>query len=151
MLAAALLLAGCGATSAPVATAPLAEGASLTPRQFLADSAAAADAVRDFAAVLDDIGPVAVPSRLTAAADRLADPAARARLMSRRLAAGRLADRRLESERARVAPALDVVVDAMDELLGRISAGDGPGAATASRRFSTALSALAAVSNAESR
>ena len=84
---------------------------------------------------------MAAPSRLAAVAGRLAEPAERTRLMAQRLAAARLADRRLEEERRRVAPALAKVVGAMDEVLAA-ARGGGSDAAGASRRFAEAVDAL---------
>lgn len=135
-----LAAAGCGA-SAPVATAPLEEGRQISPQRFLADSSSAATAIRDFAAILAEVGPVATPARLTAVADRLTDPVERARLMSQRLSAARLADRRLEEERRRVAPPLVDAVQAMDSVLAAARSGDSD-AAAASRRFAAAVDVL---------
>jgi hypothetical protein len=129
-----LAAAGCGA-SAPVATAPLEEGRQISPQRFLADSSSAATAIRDFAAILAEVGPVATPARLTAVADRLTDPVDRARLMSQRLSAARLADRR------RVTPPLVDVVRAMDSVLAAARSGDSD-AAAASRRFAAAVDVL---------
>lgn len=137
----ALLFGGCGAPSAPVATAPLDDGTSVSPRRFLADAAAAAAAVRDFAIVLDKAGPEATAVRMAAAARDLPEPLERARLMVRRLSAARLVDQRLETERARVAPPLLAVVEEMDTVLEAARDSDAEAMARASRRFAAALEA----------
>lgn len=142
LLALVLLAGGCGASSAPIATTPLEDASVIGPRQFLADAAAAAAAVRDFAAVLDGSQDLTTPARLSLLADALEDPTVRARLMAQRLAAARLADRRLEEERRRVAPALGAVVSAMDEVLRASRAGNGAAAAAASARLAEAARVL---------
>lgn len=137
----ALLLGGCGTPSAPVATAPLEDGTSVSPRRFLADAAAAAAAVRDFADVLDRAGPEATPARMGAAARDLPEPLERARLMVRRLSAARLVDQRLEAERVRVVPRLSAVIETMDAVLKAARNSDAEAMAIASTRLAAALDA----------
>lgn len=141
LVGALLLVGGCGTSSAPVATAPLDEGTTVSPRRFLADAAAAAAALRDFATVLTKAGPEATPVRMAAAARDLPEPMNRARLMVQRLSAAKLVDQRLEAERARVAPALSVVIGAMDAVVVAARDGDATAMVRASTRFSAALDA----------
>jgi hypothetical protein len=144
LVGAALLLGGCGASSAPVATTPLDDGASVSPRRFLADAAAAADAVRDFVTVLDKAGPEATRPRMAAAARELPAPLERARLMAQRLTAAKLVDQRLEAERARVAPALSAVIETMDAVLKAARDSDAEAMVEASTQFAAAVEAAKA-------
>jgi chromosome segregation ATPase len=113
---------------------------------YLADTAAAAAAVSDFAAVLSDIAPQPRPAQLKAIADRLAEARDRAAAMAARLDAERLEDQRLENQREEAAAALAAAVAAMDALEDAARRGDREAAATASARFTAAVGELRSLS-----
>jgi hypothetical protein len=112
------------------------------PQRYLADSAGAAAAIRDFSEKLAAIGPTATRARLRAAAPELGPPLERAARLSARLGAERLADHRLEAQRERVTPLLAEVVTAMTEVNSASAAGEPRRAVPAIRRFTQAVSAL---------
>jgi hypothetical protein len=113
------------------------------PQRYLADSAAAAAAVRDFSLQLAGIGPTATRARLRAVAPELGPPLQRAARIAARLSAERLADHRLEAQRRRVTPLLAEVVQAMSDVNGASAAGEPRRAVPAIRRFTEAVDALA--------
>lgn len=78
----------------------------------------------DFSSVLAEIGPVASRERLLAVAPRLDAARARTTAIAGRIDAERLEDRRLESQRARAATALDGVVAAMSLVSDAATAGE---------------------------
>jgi hypothetical protein len=112
------------------------------PQRYLADSAAAAAAVREFSQELAAIGPTATRARLRAVAPELGPPLQRAARLAGRLSAERLADHRLEAQRLRVTPLLAEVVAAMGEVNNEAAAGRPHRAAEAIRHFTAAVDAL---------
>lgn len=142
--AALALLAGCGGgdQSLPVATAPLQEGVEVDPQVYLSDSAAAAQAVRDFSAALEGLGPVVRPAALRQAAPALAEAQQRAARAASRLSAQRLADARLEGQRGTVSGPLERVVEAMAAVVAVAGLGDAPGAVGPIADFATAVEEL---------
>ena len=110
----ALLAAACGGGTLESSTAPLEDGTRVSPRSYLADTAAAAEAVSDFVVVTRSIGDVARAPRLREVAPELREPLARATALARRLDAARLEDARLEEQRRLAAAALGQVVRAME-------------------------------------
>jgi hypothetical protein len=143
-VAAALALGGaaCGDGSLEVATAPLPDGAEVPSQRYLADVDAAAAAIRDFAAVLDRVGPVARPARVRALAPGMGEAVGRANAMVDRLAAQRLADARLEAQRERALPVLREVVAAMRAVAEASAAGDAAGVTAGVAEFRAALERL---------
>ena len=114
----------------------------MSSQRYLADTAAAADAVADFSALLSSLAPEPKPAQLRAAAADLAAARDRAARLASRLGAERLEDRRLEAQRADASAALTAVVAAMDDLTTAAGRGDADAAAAASRRFSRAVGEL---------
>jgi hypothetical protein len=114
----------------------------VSPQRYLADTSAAADAVNDFSAVLDEIGPEARRAALLRAAVRLEEPFGRAGALTERLTAARLADARLEAQRARASEAMSAVVSAMTLVVGAARAGDPAEAEAASAEFNAAVGDL---------
>jgi hypothetical protein len=135
-------VAGCGDASIEAGTAPLTEGTEVSSQRYLADTAAAADAVADFSARLSALTPELVRAELRAAAPDLAAARDRAALLAGRLAAMRLEDRRLERQRDDAAAALTSVVAAMDSLTAAAEQGNVRAAAAASERFRQAVGEL---------
>ena len=109
-------MAGCGGGSIEAGTSSVPDGTQVSSQRYLADTAAAADAVADFSALLSSLAPEPRPAQLRAAAADLAAARDRAALLSARLRAERLQDRRLEEQRADASAALVAVVAAMDDL-----------------------------------
>lgn len=141
----AVVASGCGDGSLSVPTATVATGTRVSPERYLADAASGAAAVRTFAQELDTMGPVATESGLRAVAPRLTAPLDQARTVGQRLEAERLADRRLEDQRARTAGAFRAVVTAMEGVVAAAGAGSPDGAQAASRALRTAIDALRAI------
>ncbi|HMN97963.1 MAG TPA: hypothetical protein PKD59_00965 [Miltoncostaeaceae bacterium] len=114
----------------------------MSSQRYLADTAAAADAVADFSALLSSLAPEPKPAQLRAAAADLAAARDRAARLASRLGAERLEDRRLEAQRADASAALT----AGGAAEGDPTAPPGPGraepAAAAPRRFSRAVGEL---------
>ncbi|MGE0026015.1 MAG: hypothetical protein AB7O78_01830 [Thermoleophilia bacterium] len=135
-------MAGCGGGSLEAGTTTLPDGTQVSSQRYLADTAAAADAVADFSALLSSLAPVPKPAQLRAKAPELVAARDRAALLASRLTAQRLEDRRLEEQRADASAALAAVVAAMDELVTAAGHGDPDAAAAASRRFSQAVGEL---------
>lgn len=145
LAAAAAFGAACGEADAPVATTTVPDGTTVPAKRYLADVAAAAAATRDVAAVLRSGATVATPARLTALASALEEPAGRTRVLAQRLTAARLADSRLEGQRAQVAPSYRAVSVAVDDLLRASEDGDAAAAVAASTRLAASLDSLRAV------
>ena len=114
----------------------------MSPQRYLADSAAAAAAVGDFTAVLDELAPTARKARLMATAPRLDAAATRASAIIGRIDAQRLEDRRLEDQRARAAAALDDVEVAMRVVTDAARAGAPARMERASAQYADAVAAL---------
>ncbi len=139
------LLSGCGNATAPPTTMA-AEGASVGPDRYLADAAAAADAVRAFSTALRGVGSPATAQRLKAVVSKLDPPLERAKLAGQRLSAERLADRRLDEQRARSAAGFAAAVDAMTRVRDAAAAGNAAAARSASTQLAQALATLGGVS-----
>ena len=135
------VMSGCG-NSTPPPTTTATDGASVGSDRYLADAAAAADAVRAFSVALGNVGSPATSERLKAIAPELDRPLERAQLAGQRLAAERLADRRLDEQRARSAAGFAVAVDAMKRIRDAAAAGNALAAETASNELAGALAAL---------
>ena len=135
-------MAGCGGGSIEAGTSSVPDGTQVSSQRYLADTAAAADAVADFSALLSGLAPEPRPAQLRAAAADLAASRDRAALLAARLAAERLEDRRLEEQRADASAALTGVVAAMDDIAAAADRGDADAAAAASRQFSQAVGEL---------
>jgi hypothetical protein len=114
----------------------------VSPQRYLTDTAAAAAAVNEFSDALGTLGPEARPAPLRRVASRLEEPLGRTSALADRLAAARLADRRLEAQRERAADALASVVEAMQEVVDAARAGDPEAAEAASTEFATAVGEL---------
>jgi hypothetical protein len=110
------LVAACGGEPVPAPTTSLPAGAEVSPREYLADSAYGAAAVRRFVAVLDGLGPSLTAAEARGAVPGLRDAAEDARLAWGRLSAARLEDTRLERQRRRVVPPLQRAVLAMESI-----------------------------------
>lgn len=123
-LAIALGTAGCGDGPLPPSTAPVAEGSEVSSQRYLADADAVAAEIRAFSDLLEDIGPVARPARLREIAPDLAAALQRADAIADRLEAQRLADARLEAQRAEASPVLADIVAAMVDVTTRAAAGE---------------------------
>ncbi len=145
-LAIAVLLAvgaaGCGGGSLDASTTSLPDGARVSPQRYLADTVAAADAVADFSATLAEIGPVVRKRTLLALAPRLDAARARTSAIAGRLDAQTLEDRRIESQRAKAASALDDVVVAMTLVSDAAEAGDPSALEDAAARYTTSVGDL---------
>ena len=83
-------VAGCGGGSIEAGTSSVPDGTQVSSQRYLADTAAAADAVADFSALLSSLAPEPRPAQLRAAAADLAAARDRAALLSARLRAERL-------------------------------------------------------------
>lgn len=114
----------CGEETLGPATSSLPAGAPLDARRYLADSAGAAEAIRDFSQVLAGLDTPVVAAELPAAARRLRDPLERVARVAQRLEAAHLADRRLEAQRTRAAPLLAATAGAMQNVLTAAQAAD---------------------------
>ena len=117
-------------------------GASVGADRYLADTAAAADAVRVFAAALDTKGAPATPELLKGLVPQLDPPLTRAKLAGQRLSAEVVADRRLEEQRSQSAASFATTVTAMERVRDAAAAGDPVAARTASLELTQALTAL---------
>ncbi len=135
------ILSGCGSSTAPPTTRAT-TGESVGSDRYLADTAAAADAVRAFADALNKVGSPATPERLKAVAPQLDPPLERAQLAGQRLTAERLADRRLDEQRTRSAAGLAAAVDVMERVRDAAAAGDPATVRTAVDELNQALSVL---------
>jgi hypothetical protein len=133
--------AGCGDQAGPPA-APLEPGTRVSPQRYLADTAAAAKAARDFTAVVQRAGPRLTAASLRSAAPALSATLARAELAAERLSAQRLEDRRLERQRVRAAPLYAVVVADMRRVVAAARAARPAPAAAAARRLGADMDAL---------
>jgi len=134
-----LVAAGCGGSSLEASTAPVSDGAQVSPRRYLADTVAAASGISEFSAALADAGPTATKARLRAVVNRLQAPLAQTTAVAERLGAERLADRRLEAQRASASSALDRVVVAMTAVASAAALGDPAAVETAATDFATAV------------
>jgi hypothetical protein len=137
-------VAGCGGDQVAAPTAPVASGAEIDPRQYLADAAAAAAAVRDFATIIAGAGPRTTPAGLRRITPALVTAMRRAEAAAAQLSTGHLADERLEAQRERTAPALASVLTAMRDVARSARVGNGRAAAAAASRLGAALTALRA-------
>lgn len=135
------ILTGCGNSTGPPTTSA-SVGASVGADRYLADTAAAADAVRVFAAALDTTGAPATPELLKGLVPHLDPPLARAKLAGQRLSAEVVADRRLEEQRSRSAASFATTVTAMERVRDAAAAGDPAAARTASIELTQALTGL---------
>ena len=117
-------------------------GAAVGADRYLADTAAAADAVRAFAAALDTKGAPATPALLKGLVPQLDPPLTRAKLAGQRLSAEVVADRRLEEQRRQSAASFATTVTAMERVRDAAAAGDPAAARTASIELTQALTAL---------
>lgn len=117
------MLAGCGGDSLGVSTAPLAPETAVEAQRYLADVAAATEAVGDYVEALGALPDPATPEALRELAPALEPPLARVGALQARLAAERLDDQRLDEQRAGVAAQLREVLDAMRRL--RVAAAAG--------------------------
>lgn len=138
-------LAGCGGGSLDASTAPLAEGAQVSPQRYLADTSAAAGAVDDFSAILAEVAPVARRAALVALAGRLDAARDRAAALADRLDAQRLEDRRLEEQRARAAAALSDVVVGMTLVSDAAAAGEPEIVEAATARYARSVGDLRSI------
>ena len=138
----ALLAAACGGGTLESSTAPLEDGTRVSPRGYLADTAAAAEAVSDFVVVTRSIGDVARAPRLREVAPELREPLARATALARRLDAARLEDARLEEQRRLAAAALGQVVRAMERTTAAADAANPVGVAAAVEDLDAAVAEL---------
>jgi hypothetical protein len=125
-------VAGCGGAPGPPTTT-LTDGTTVGADRYLADTAAAAAAVREFNSELAVVAPSVTRQALQRVAPRLEPSLSSARLVSQRLSAARLEDQRLEAQRGRDADAFAATVLAMERVHGAAVAGD-PGAALAAAR-----------------
>lgn len=135
------VLAGCGG-STPAPTTTVADETRVDAERYLADAASGAAAVRAFAAELGTVGDPATPARLRALAPRLDPSLATARLVGQRLRAERLADRRLDAQRAGSAAAFAAAVAAMERVRAAAAAGDPAAAKAAAQSLATTLETL---------
>ncbi len=97
-------LAGCGGTPAPVATADVAPGTTVTPARYLGLVREAVAAARAAAIRLDALPDAPTPAQVRNAAPGLATAAARAARAARQISAARLDDQRLEQQRREIGP-----------------------------------------------
>ena len=134
-------MSGCG-NSTPPPTTTATDGASVGSDRYLADTAAAAAAVRGFVQALGEVGTPATPERLKALVSKLDPPLERAQLAGQRLTAERLADRRLDEQRTRSAAGFAVAVEAMNRVRDAAAVGNAAATKTASTQFAQALAAL---------
>jgi hypothetical protein len=114
----------------------------VSAERYLADAVAAAAAAREFAAVLEPLGPALGAPELRRVVPRLDAALTRARLAGQRLGAERLEDRRLEEGRSRAAPFYALVVEAMEAVVDAARRGDTPGATRAVADLDAALESL---------
>lgn len=138
----AVAVAGCGGGSLDASTAPLSTGDQVSPQRYLADTSAAAAAVSDFSAILEEVAPVARKAAVLAVAPRLDAALTRAAAIAGRIDAERLEDRRLEAQRARAATALDDVIVAMTLVSGAASAGQPGKLAAFADQYAGSVNAL---------
>ncbi len=143
-VALAALTSGCG-SAGPVTTGTIAVGTTVSQEQYLADTRAAAGAIRDFAAVVNGLPNPLTREALTEAAGAMADPLARAEAVQTRLVAERLEDQRLESQRGKVRTANAAVIAGMGRMRNAAQAGDMPGAKQAAADLQASVEALRAI------
>jgi hypothetical protein len=125
-----LAVAGCGAASIPAPTTTLPAGTRVGPQQFLADSAATAQAIRTFAEDLGANGPSLTRAQAKASAPLLAAALAQAELGVQRLTAEQVDDSRLDAQRKAVLAPLGTAVVQMTAITAAAHAGN-PGAVVA--------------------
>lgn len=109
-------VAGCGASSIPAPTTTLPVGTRVGPQQFLADSAATAQAVRAFVDDLGANGPSLTSAEAKASAPLLTSAFQQAQLGLKRLSAEEVDDSRLDAQRQAVLAPLGTVVLQMSEI-----------------------------------
>jgi hypothetical protein len=141
-LAIALGAAGCGDGALAPSTAPVAEGTEVSSQRYLADVDAVAAEIRAFSDQLEEIGPVARPAVLREIAPDLAVALQRADAIADRLDAQRLADARLEAQRAEASPVLADIVAAMVDVTTLAAAGEPAPAVAAIEDFRDAVERL---------
>ena len=126
VVAAGLAMAGCGATSIPAPTSTLPTGTRVGPQQFLADSAATAQAIRTFAEDLGANGPTLTGAQARASAPLLASAFNQTQLGLQRLSAEKVDDSRLDAQREAVLAPLGSVVVQMSAITAAAHAGNAP-------------------------
>ena len=124
LVPAGVALAGCGASSIPPQTTTLPAGTRVGPREFLADSAATAAAIRSFADALGANGSTLTDAQAKASAPLLASDYQQAQTGYGRLAAQRVDDARLDAQRQAVVDKLGPVVVQMSDITTAARAGD---------------------------
>ncbi len=139
-----LLLAGCGGSGIQT-SGTVAIGTIVPADQYLSDTAAGADAVRRYVAVMNALPTPATAAALRRTAPDLAEPLAEAESVAQRLSAERLEDQRLEAQRTRSAAAYAGVLQAMRRFHSAAGTGDSEAAAEAAAALQTATATLRAV------
>lgn len=117
----------------------------MSPQRYLADTAAAAEAINAFSAILGEVSPVARRPALTAVAGRLDTARDRAAAIADRLDAQRLEDRRLEEQRGLAATALSEIVVDMTLVSDAAAAGEPETMETVAGRYAASVDDLRAL------
>jgi hypothetical protein len=146
LVVASAVFAGCGGSTGPPTTT-VANGTTVAADRYLADTAAAAEAVRAFAATLSAVPAPATPERLKAIVPQLDPPLTRAKLAGQRLSAEVLADRRLDEQRSRGAVGYASAITAMERVRNAAATGDATTTQSAATALRQAVTALAVPAN----
>ncbi len=121
-----LAMAGCGAASIPAPTSTVPTGTRVGPQQFLADSAATAQAIRVFAEDLGANGASLTAAQAKASAPLLQSAFNQTQLGLKRLSAEQVDDSRLDGQRQAVLAPLGSVVVQMSAITTAAHAGNAP-------------------------
>jgi hypothetical protein len=133
------VVAGCGGPPAPVSTAEVAPGTTVSPARYLALVREAVAAARAAAIRLESLPEAPTPARLRDAAPGLDAAAQRAGAAARQLSAARLDDARLEAQRRRIGPLYVAFADDLGDAAA--AAADGRAAAVRAAVTAAAVSA----------
>ena len=137
-----MALSGCGSDPVEGSSEPLESGTVISAKQYLADSAAAADSVAAFMGAVESLGTEPTPAEMRAAAPTLSAPLETTAEFAARLGAARLDDVRLDEQRRNVAASLGELVEAMRQLTGFVEQGDRLRAAALTTRVAGRADAL---------
>lgn len=140
-----LAAAGCGASSIPAPTSTLPAGTRVGPQQFLADSAATAQAIRAFVDDLGANGPSLTSAEAKASAPLLTSALHQTQLGFGRLSAEEVDDSRLDAQRQAVLAPLGKVVVQMSDITEAAHTGN---AATVVAHLAPLRAAIAQVTQA---
>lgn len=131
-------LAGCGG-GVPSGTGVVPDGTTVSADTYLATSSEAVAAAAELATAVTQFGAKPAPALLKANADRLGNIAGRTRAAGERLNAVRLADGRLDRQRAQLALAYGVLSTAAGDARAAAASGNDTGYRSARIRVVAAI------------